>query len=92
MTQNLAQRNFILQSATTFHCVKSVCIQSFSSPYSARMRENTDQKNFEYGHLLQSGVTLYPFQASIPFLYSLKTLENFRFSAILWSNGNEKLA
>ena len=41
--------------------VKSVCIRSFScpyfptfgleSPYSVRMRENTDQKFFEYGHL-----------------------------------------
>ena len=24
------------------------------SPYSARMRENTDQKNFEYGHFSRS--------------------------------------
>ena len=24
------------------------------SPYSVRMRENTDQNNFEYGHLLRS--------------------------------------
>ena len=41
--------------------VKSVCIRSFScpyfptfgleSPYLVRMRENTDQKFFEYGHL-----------------------------------------
>ena len=46
------------------HCVKSVHTRSFSSPYfpvfgmntesisqySVRMRENTDQKNSEYGH------------------------------------------
>ena len=25
------------------------------SPYSVRMRENTDQENSEYGHLLRSG-------------------------------------
>ena len=47
----------------TMHCVKSVCIRSFSSPffpafaldterseYSVRMRENTGQSNSEYGH------------------------------------------
>ena len=49
----------------TNHCVKSVRIRSFSgpyfpafrlsiSPYSVRMRENTDQKNSEYGLLLRS--------------------------------------
>ena len=32
------------------HCVKSVRFRSFSGPYSVRMRENTDQKNAEYGH------------------------------------------
>ena len=48
------------------HCVKSVLIQSFSGPYfpafhpntensySVRMRENTDQKNSEYGHFSRS--------------------------------------
>ena len=41
--------------------------------------------------LLQSGVILYTFQARIPFLYPLKTLENFRFSTILWRHGNETL-
>ena len=49
-------------------CVKSVCIRSFPgpyfhasalntrriSPYSVRMRENTDHKNSEYGHFLRS--------------------------------------
>ena len=32
------------------HCIKSVCILSYSGPYLVRMRENTDQKNFESGH------------------------------------------
>ena len=31
-------------------CVKSVRIRNFSSTYSARTRENTDQKNFEFEH------------------------------------------
>ena len=38
----------------TNHCVKSVRIQSFSGPYSVQMRENTDQKNSEYGLFLRS--------------------------------------
>ena len=37
------------------HCVKSVRIQSFSGPYSVRMRENTDQKISEYGHFSRCG-------------------------------------
>ena len=36
------------------HCVKSFRIRSCSGPYSARMRENTDQNNSEYGHFLYS--------------------------------------
>ena len=44
------------------HCVKRVRIQSFSGPYfpafpgpySVRMWENTDQKNFQYGHFTHS--------------------------------------
>ena len=50
------------------HCVKGVCIQSFSgphfpaiglntgskSPYSVRMQENPDQKNSEYSHFSRS--------------------------------------
>ena len=41
------------------HCVKSVRIRSYSSPYSVRMRENADQKNSEYGHFLRSDSVLY---------------------------------
>ena len=50
---------------SSWHCVKSVRIPSFSgpyflafglsiSPYSVWMWENTDQKNCEYGHILRS--------------------------------------
>ena len=30
--------------------------ESYSGPYSARMRENTDQSNSEYGHFSRSGM------------------------------------
>ena len=51
------------------HSVKSICIWSFSgpyriSPYSVRMRENTDQKNSEYGHFSGSGEDI-TFQKSL---------------------------
>ena len=36
------------------HCVESVRFRSSSGPYSVRMRENTDQKNSEYGHFSYS--------------------------------------
>ena len=36
------------------HCVKSVGIRRFSSPYSVRMWENKDQENYEYGHCSRS--------------------------------------
>ena len=43
------------------HCVKSVRIRSYSSPYflrispySVRMRDNTDENNSEYGHFSRS--------------------------------------
>ena len=44
-----------------WHCVKSVRVWSFSislriSPYSVRMRENTDQKNSKYWHFSHSVV------------------------------------
>ena len=41
--------------------MKSVCIQSFLVcifPYSVRMRENTDQKNSAYGHILRSDLSV----------------------------------
>ena len=60
---------FLLQysfscNPTFYHYVKSVGIRSFSglyfavfglnTPYSVQMRENTDQKNSEYGHFSRS--------------------------------------
>ena len=39
------------------HCVKSVPIRSFSGPFSVRVRQNTDQKNSEYGQFLRSADT-----------------------------------
>ena len=50
------------------HCVKSVRNQSFSGPYSLRMRENTNQKNFEYGHISCS--ENYIFINKFPYIYS----------------------
>ena len=60
----------LMRPSDPLHCVKSVLIWSFSgpyftafrlnmescsvSPYSVRMRENTDQKNSEYGHYARS--------------------------------------
>ena len=44
------------------------------SPYSVRMRENTDQKNSEYGHV-SSSAYLNPFLANVSILYLLKTPE-----------------
>ena len=35
------------------------------SPYSVRMRENTDQNNSEYGHFLRSE---YPVQEFVPII------------------------
>ena len=39
------------------HCEKSVPIRSFSGPFSVRVRQNTDQKNSEYGQFLRSADT-----------------------------------
>ena len=36
------------------HCVKSVLIRSYSSPYFPAFGLNTDQNNSEYGHSLRS--------------------------------------
>ena len=37
------------------HCMKSVCIRSYSGPYFPAFGLNTDQNNSEYGHFLRSG-------------------------------------
>ena len=60
--RNILPVSLILQTYFTSenYCVKSVPIQSeygeicSISPYSFRMRENTDQKNSEYGHFSRS--------------------------------------
>ena len=39
---------------TSSQCVKIIRIWSYSGPYAVRMRENTEQNNSEYGHLLRS--------------------------------------
>ena len=53
----LAKRNKtgiqILIAIQTRVCVKSVRIWSYSGQYSVRIRESTDQNNFEYGHFLR---------------------------------------
>ena len=41
------------------HCVKSKIL--LISPYSVRIRENTDQNNFQYGHFLRSVTVLFIF-------------------------------
>ena len=41
--------------ANLAQCVKSVCIRSFSGPYSVQMLIYTDQKNSKYGHFSRSG-------------------------------------
>ena len=40
------------------HCVKSVRIRSYSSPYFPAFGLNTDQNNSEYGHFLHSGTSV----------------------------------
>ena len=41
------------------HCVKSVCIRSYSGLYSVRMQENTDQKNSKYALFSSSEIGEY---------------------------------
>ena len=48
--QDRCTYNNIKIKVPTQHCAKSVRIRSFSGPYSVPMRDNTDQKNSEYGH------------------------------------------
>ena len=38
----------------TYNCVKCVRMRSFFGPHSVRMRENKDQRNSEYWHILRS--------------------------------------
>ena len=47
--------------------MKSVRIRSFSGLYSVQMRENTDQKNFEYGQGLCSETFLDILRSGLPY-------------------------
>ena len=49
--------------------MKSVCTQRFSGTYSVRMREDTDQKNSKYQHLLRSEDMFFPFMLYISLRY-----------------------
>ena len=39
------------------HCLKNVCIASYSGPYPVKMRKNTDQNNSEYEVFSRSAVS-----------------------------------
>ena len=55
-------------------CMKSVRIWSFSGPYPARMRENTDQKNSEYGHFSRRDHTYLAVNLSETFLWTQRNI------------------
>ena len=42
-----------------YHCLKNVCIQSYSDPQFPAFGLNTDQNNSEYGHFLRSVLVPY---------------------------------
>ena len=76
--------------------MKSVRIWSFSGPYSVRMRENTDQKNSEYGHFSRRDHTYLAVNLSETFLWTqrnillstkLKQKENTTFWIIIYFAG-----
>ena len=77
---------FVIDIANAWHCVKSVRNRSYSgpsiSPYSIRMRENTDQNNSEYGHFLRSMILpAILFYLEIYSKFSNKILINVPFNA-----------
>ena len=43
-----------VDNISDLHCVKSVCIWSYSGPYSVQKWENADQNNSEYGYFSRS--------------------------------------
>ena len=57
------KKKLVLLELEGFHLLtfwyKSALIRSFSGLYSVRMRENTDQKNLEFGHFLRSVIYLF---------------------------------
>ena len=51
---NKSENAVMINSETMkLHCIKSVRIRSYCSPYSVRIRKNTDQNNSGYGHFLR---------------------------------------
>ena len=68
--------------SVNYHSVKSVGIRTeygeirSISPYSVRIRENTDQKNSEYGHILRSVCCLTQFITMFHFYTPIKGHEN----------------
>ena len=46
----------LVSEISDMHCVKSVRIRSYSSPYFPAFGLNTDQNNSKYGHFLRSDV------------------------------------
>ena len=67
---------FLLNITFTWHCVESVHIRSFSSPYfsrdlqsnspySVRIWKNANQKNSQYGHFLRSVILQFTSKAII---------------------------
>ena len=94
-------KQYSWQGLLTYDSLKSVCIRSFSgqyfpeliSLYSVRMRENTDQKNCEYGHFSRS-VLLLPkgqFVLLLTQLTRFNLLTEHNLLAMIEKSENEKL-
>ena len=87
---------FALDLPLRLDCVKSVHIFPhldkirIISPYSVRMREKTDQKNFEYGHFFYAVLTrgllhsvFYFFSLLITVLFFLQALQTYSETSVI---------
>ena len=74
----------ICYQVSYLHCVKSVCIRSYSGP---KKCGNTDQNNSEYEHFLR--ITYYYLHSSqmLTFSQSSKKLDQIKKIAPLWQGG-----
>ena len=71
---------------SVFSCIRAEYGEILSiSPYSVRMRENTDQNNSEYGHFLRS-VYLTCFKSVLHFLSILACILGHSFDTFFCSN------
>ena len=70
----------ILKIVTQTPCVKSVPIQSYSGPYSVRIRENADQNNSEYGYFSRSD---YDYDTFVPWKSWFKSQQKVIYIFIL---------